>query len=558
MERARMLLHLTIHNFVLVDALELDFHRAMNAITGETGAGKSVILSALGLTLGERGSPSLLRDKNQRAEISAVFTIRDLPQVQAWLQTRDLMQDEECILRRSLSSSSSRAFINGVPVTLEDMKHLAQLLINLQSQHAHQLLMQRKTHLRFIDDFGDLDAERATYQRAYQHLGSIRKELAQRRQAVGTDERMLQLLKHELTELEENALPPTEYDKLEEQHNRLNNAEVLSETVQQAIQILDGEDGNVLSHLSQLRRDLQSANDRALRALVKSLEQGHALIETVREQLQTYADSMQMNPDTFAKLDEQMGVLHRLARKHQVEPGQLEELKKKKKNELTELDQNEAKITELIAAEKEALDHCQKLAQGLTAKRKTAAARFDTQVGQRLAELEMECHFTTRFTPARALTEAGDQEVEFMLATTAGADLLPLRRIASGGELSRVALAINLIAAQHSAIPCLVFDEVDSGIGGGVAVKVGKMLASLGYKTQVLCITHQAQIAVHADAHYAVTKMQQGKTTTSSIKILDAMERKAELGRMIGGTQLEDDARNYAGKLIERTRPDVH
>ena len=553
-----MLLHLTINNFVLVDELELDFHRAMNVITGETGAGKSVILNALGLTLGERGSPSLLRAKDKRAEINAVFTICDLPQVAAWLQARDLMRDDECILRRSLSGGGSRAFINGVPATLEDMKHLAQLLINLQSQHAHQLLMQRSTHRQFIDDFGDLGAQRAEYQRAYKNLFAIRQELERRRQAVGTDERMLSLLKHELAELEQSALAPAEYVKLEEQHNRLNNAESLSETVQQAIQVLDGEEGNVLRQLRQVQRNLQSANDRSLRELVKSLDQGYALIEAVREQLHAYAESMQADPKLFEQLDAQMSDLHRLARKHRVDPGQLEELKLKKKEELTELDQNEAKITELIAEEKKALEHCRALASDLTAKRKTAAARFDTQVGNRLAELEMECRFATRFTPARDLTEAGDAEVEFMLATATGADMLPLRRIASGGELSRVALAINLIAAQHSAIPCLVFDEVDSGIGGGVAAKVGKMLASLGDRTQVLCITHQAQIAVHADAHYAVAKMQRGKSTTSSIKILDAMERKAELGRMIGGTRLEEDARSYAGKLIEQVRPDVH
>ena len=554
-----MLTQLSVGNFVLVDKLELEFHPAMNVITGETGAGKSIILNALGLTLGERGSPSLIRNQKVRAEISAIFETEKLPQVRAWLEKRDLLRDNECILRRSLSGSGSKSFINGVPATLQDMKEVASLLISLQGQHAHQLLMRRYTHIRFIDDFGGTGKEADAYRAVYEKLLELRRELTTRRQTGQTDERMLSLLRHELAELEEIALSQKDYAELEEQHRLSNNSEILNQSLEDCMQILDSQDNSGLTQqLTELQSKLQQANDKFLSELANQLESGRNLLENLRTELQSYAEKANSETLNFADLDAKMSEIHRLARKHRAEPGDLESLKLSKQKELEELDSNEEKIGNLTRMEKETEERCRELAHSLTEKRRLAAARFDKEVAAKLRELDMECRFATQFSRLERLTENGDCVIEFMLATGPESLLLPMRRIASGGELSRIALAVNLVAARNSAIPCLVFDEVDSGISGGVASVVGKMLALLGGNTQVICITHHPQIAVHADAHYAVTKTKKENLTTSSIKILSTMERKTEIGRMIGGERLKNDVLDYAGKLIEQARPDVH
>ena len=555
-----MLVHISIRNFVLVDELSLDFAAGMNVFTGETGTGKSILLNALGLTLGDRGSPSLVRGGCERAEISTIFDIGKIPQARQWLKERELFHNKECILRRTLAQNgSSRAFINDTPVTLENIRELSRILISIQGQHVHQTLLQRETHLHLLDDYGKLTETTDDYARAYDELLRIRRELQECYQKEALDEQSLALLEHELRELEAAAMSPQDYAQLEEEHGRLNNVETLMELAQQALHLLDNETerSSLLPQLSTLTSLLQNTQDKKLREMAEILLETESALSEVQTQLRSYLDNLVANPQRFEELNERLIVLHNLARKHRTEPQQLLEKARKKRAELEEHGNIEERLRSLEKKAKERHNRCLALATALTAKRRKAAAQFDKEVTEQLQQLKMPCRFVTQFTKRDDLSRRGDGTVEFMLATTPQSGLLPLRRIASGGELSRSALGIHIIAARNSFIPCLVFDEVDTGIAGAVAERVGKSLARLGKTAQIICITHQPQVAVYGNAHYAVYKRQDSQKSLSTVKRLSEDEKQQEIGRMIGGEKLTDDALHYASKLMEEARHHV-
>lgn len=552
-----MLVHINIRNFVLVDQLALDFADGLNVFTGETGTGKSILLNALGLTLGDRGSPSLVRGGSERAEISTVFDIAQLPQAQQWLEERELFQSGECILRRTLTrSGASRAFINGTPVTLENIKELSRILISIQGQHVYQTLLQRDSHLRLLDDYGKLSAPVDEYAHRYDEYLTTRRALQECYQKEALDEQSLALLEHELRELETTAISPQEYAQLEEEHSRLNNVESLMESTQQALHLLDNEteQPSLLVQLSHLSNILQNVQDKKLKEMVQAILDTESVLSDVQGQLRSYMENLVADPQRFDELNERLGAVHNLARKHRMEPQQLLDLAKKKREDLEEHSHIEEKLHSLEKKTKELYNHCLVQAATLTAARKKTATRFDKDVTGQLRQLKMPCRFATQFTKQEEIGRRGDSLIEFMLATTAKTGLLPLRRIASGGELSRSALGIHIIAARHSFVPCLVFDEVDSGIGGAVAERVGRSLAQLGKIAQIICITHQPQVAVYGNAHFAVNKLQDSTKTLSTIKRLSEIEKQQEIGRMIGGEKLTDDALHYASKLMEEAR----
>ena len=552
-----MLVHISIRNFVLVDELSLDFVTGMNVFTGETGTGKSILLNALGLTLGDRGSPSLVRGGAERAEISTVFDITKIPQAQEWLKDKDFSHNEECILRRTLSQNgTSRAFINGTPVTLENIRDLSCILISIQGQHAHQTLLQRESHMKLLDDYGKLTKLADDYARAYDELLVVRRSLQHFYQKESLDEQTLALLEHEVEELEAVALSPQEYAHLEEEHSRLNNVESLMELAQQAIHLLDNEtdDPSLLTQLNSLIALLQNTQDKKLGDLVTTLLDTESALSDVQAQLRSYLDSLVADPQRFDELNEKLISLHNLARKHRTEPQLLLEIAKKKRTSLQEHSHIEEKLLSLEKRVKEKHNKCLAQAKVLTAKRKKAAVQFDKEVTEQLRELKMPCRFATQFTKRDDLGRQGDSVIEFLLATTTKSELLPLKKIISGGELSRSALGIHIITAQNSFVPCLVFDEIDSGIGGAVAGRVGRSLAELGKTAQIICITHHPQVAVYGNAHYAVNKIQDSDKTFSTIKQLNENEKKQEIGRMIGGEKLTDDALYYASKLMEEAR----
>ena len=585
-----MLTHLSIRNFVLVDNISLDFKAGLSVITGESGAGKSILINAMGLALGERGSPSLVREGSDKIEINAIFDISQLKQAQEWLNERDLLADNDCILRRIIAAGgASRAFINGTPVTLDDVKRLGNFLVSIQGQHAHQVLLHKQNHVHFIDDYGKLSGEASTYTDAYSNMMNKKKELAELRNFGKNDTRTMDLLRHELDELERNQFSADEYKQLEEDHHRLNNAGDLLATVRNCLLILDGDDavaatgamdgdigdgmndrGNgmgdsmgssvgaskqpLLNGINELSSLLSSVKDKKLNAFTETLSQAEILLREVADELQNYTSNLDIDSGKLEELNTKISEAHRLARKHNIQPEQLVELREERQKEWENLDQLDARIQEKEQEIATLTKECRAMAANLTAKRKEVAQQFNKETAEQLAQLQMNCRFATKFTYMNKLSPAGDSDIEFLLATTPMGQLLALKSIASGGELSRAALAISKVVARHSAVPVLIFDEADSGIGGKAASRVGQSLAELGLSAQIICITHQPQSAVYGNNHYAVVKSQNGKEMLSKIRMLTDKEKQQEIARMVSGEKLEQDALNYAAKLLHEAR----
>ena len=562
-----MLSHLSIRNFVLVNNISLDFESGLSIITGESGAGKSILLNALGLALGERGSPSLVREGATKTEINAIFNIGKLRIVKEWLGHRDLLSDDECILRRIIAAEgSSRAFINGTAVTLDELKDLSALIISMQDQSSHHNLMKKQNHINFIDDYGNLAEYRNKYQDAYMVLLGMKKELQSLCDLGKGDARALDLLKHELDELDAMAISAEEYSTLEEEHNRLNNAGDLLEAVHKCLSVLSGDGGmdgddtgnkDLLSQLSSLQSALVTAKDKKLNTLAEGISQAEISLKDVETELKKYKEMLDIDPGRSEEINAKMSDLYRLARKHNVLPEELKELGEKLKKEWEDVSQLDEKLRIKEEEINKQDELCREIAAELTAKRKEVVPEFNEKVTREMSKLQMTCRFATRFTYNEKLGPGGDTDIEFLLATNPNAKLLPLKSIASGGELSRAALAISMIVAQNSAVPCLVFDEADSGIGGRIAARVGQGLSKLGRDAQVISITHQPQTAVYADQHYAVVKSVDLSDALSTIRILNQQERQQEIARMVGSDNIEQDALSYASKLMDQARLNV-
>lgn len=578
-----MLSHISIKNFVLVDNISLDFKEGLSVITGESGAGKSILINAMGLVLGERASHSLVREGTDKIEINVLFDISRLNSAQKWLSERDLLSANDCILRRIITSGgASRAFINGTPVTLEDLKQLGSFLVSIQGQHAHQVLLHKQNHVSFIDDYGQIKEEANDYRKNYFILTTKKRELEEMLNLNKNDARTMDLLRHELEELNKIDFNTAEYIQLEEEHNRLNNSGDLLEDVRSCLSILEGGDSiefdndfgantdgfnsnvaertkpsqSVLSSLNEISSSLNSSKDKKLNDFSNTLSQADILLRELSKELQVYASKLNVDPFKLQELNNKMSEIHRLARKHNIAPESLGELHEQRKVEWDNLD----KLDVLIQQKEDEISvldkQCRKIALRLSEKRKDAAQKFNKEVAEQLAKLQMSCRFATKFTYNEQLGPVGDSSLEFLLSTSPSGHLMPLKNIASGGELSRAALAIGKLVARNSAVPVLVFDEADSGIGGKTASLVGQSLAELGLNAQIICITHQPQTAVYGDNHYAVFKRQNGKEMLSNIKTLNEKEKQQEIARMLSGESLGQDALNYAAKLLHQARLD--
>ena len=571
-----MLEHLSVRNFVIVDELELDFTGGLSVVTGESGAGKTILINALGLVLGERGSPNLIRENNHKAEINAIFNIGNIPVAVEWLKQRELYVGDDCILRRTLADNgTSRAFINGTAATLPQIKELASMLVSLQGQHAHQVLLRRQYHCDFLDDYGGLSEQAGAYKLEFAKLRTMQKELRDLRGLDKTDARSIELLEHEVAELKQHAVGEKEYNEMWEEHNLLSNAGDILGTARDGLAILQGgaDDGvggggadgggsgggagarsGLLQAVSQLSALVANSKDKKLNEFGEQINNAEITLKDLEAELSKYASKIDLDPNRLSALDETLGALHDLARKHDTTPDKLLEFAEKHEQKLQDIKQLDARVAQKEQEIEQQEKKCRELAARLTEKRKLAGKEFDRKILHEMQGLEMTGNFATAFTPAEGISAAGDSVVEFLMSPSPAAKLMPLKNIASGGELSRATLAINKIVALNSALPCLIFDEADSGIGGKTAAKVGQSLAELGGNAQVICITHQPQTAVYGAHHYAVVKSRQGLGIVSNIKQLDEQDRQAEIARMVSGEDLGADAMNYATKLLEQAR----
>ncbi|WP_185268273.1 DNA repair protein RecN [Halopseudomonas xiamenensis] len=555
-----MLLHLAVNNYAIVDHLELELDRGMSVITGETGAGKSIMLDALSLTLGDRADSGAVRPGADKADILATFDISDIPEAVQWLEQRDLASAEpQVILRRVVTAEGrSRAYINGSPCPQQDLKALGEMLIDIHSQHEHQSLLKTDTHRRLVDEYAGASDLARQVQLAAQRCRQTELALKQASDTSEEQNARVQLLSYQLEELDNLSLQEGELEQLESDQRQLANAELIMQSCQQIINMCSESDsGSVLQALTSSLSRLGS-----LREHSRSLDEAHDLlagaqiqVEEAVGELTRYLDHFEADPQRQQQVEERLGVIHDLARKHRVNPEELLSLQQQLIDELEGIQQHGAD-KERLAEELQAYrEHYQTLATKLSDKRRKAAQRLAKAVTGEIQQLGMPGgQVQVQLHPLRAeqYPLQGLENIEFLVSANPGQPVKPLAKVASGGELSRISLGIQVITAQTSRVPTLVFDEVDVGIGGPTAEIVGKLLRQLGERGQVLTVTHLPQVAAQGHQHLFVRKEQQRDSTRTCIDRLDQEGRVKEVARMLGGVDLTEESLAHARRQLAR------
>lgn len=551
-----MLIHLSIRHLAVVEHLELHFKPGMTVLTGETGAGKSILIDALQLVLGERAESSIIRPGCSQAEITATFDYQDLPLVATWLSEQELTTESECIIRRTLTiDGRSRSYINGRVVPLNQLRELGECLVNIHGQHQHQLLL-KPDHQRFlVDEYAvHPDALKQT-QKDYSLLQNLRQQYKNLMEQQNQSDK-LALLQYQIQELEELNLQEKELQSLETEQKELANVEEWLLTCETTLNHLKNDSGagafsaiyqaiQQINHLKNHTLKLNTCHELLTNALIQ-LEEGI-------HELEHFKDSLSIEPHRLITVNERLSQIYTLARKHRIPPEELiahQERLTKEANTLRHLQTNLETLQEQL---KTAEQHYYASAEALSQSRQQAASLLEQQITESLKSLELpNGKFKIEFSRKNELiSPLGIDQIEFLVSTNPGLPLQSLRKIASGGELSRISLAIQVITAQKMTTPTLIFDEVDAGISGKTAETVGKLLRKLGLETQVLCVTHLPQIAAQGMHHYKVTKTQTKETTTSDIISLDKLERVKEIARMLGGAAITQHALLHAEEMLE-------
>ena len=549
-----MLTHLSIRDFTLIDQLDLELEQGMTVISGETGAGKSIMLDALGLALGDRGDSGMVRHDCERADISASFDLSQLPLAQKWLADNELNQDDDCILRRVVGRNGrSRAYINGQPAPLQNLRALGELLIEIHGQHEHQKLLKKDHHRAFLDGFGALDDLGHQTRQQFRHWQQLQQRLDSLRSRSEQQDAREQLLRYQVEELDQIAPAVDELHELEQEQQQLAHAETLLETCdlirQRTTESDEGNCASLLNHCLQQLAALHIDND-ALNNTSEMLNSALIQIEEASLELSHFIDRTEVNPQRLEQVEERLSLLYQLARKHQVDANKLPELHQQLAHELAELSLSDSALEQLTTECQLAEKSYQQQAQQLSQQRQSTAKRLSTQVNNQLAQLGMpSSHFEVCMTACPAKVY-GLEDIEFLISTNPGQPAKPLVKIASGGELSRISLAIQVVTAQTSATPVLAFDEVDVGIGGAIAEVVGRLLSELGNHSQVLCVTHQPQVASRGQHHLYVSKQQQNGHSSTRIQRLDSKQRVQEVARMLGGIDITQRSIDHAEEML--------
>ena len=556
-----MLMNLQIRDFAIVDRIDLEFAEGMTVLTGETGAGKSILVDALGLVLGERGSAQLVRNGAKRAEFAAEFDVTALPAVSGWLEEQALDLDGGCLLRRVINADGrSRAFINGNAVPVSQLKALGELLLDIHGQHFHQSLGRKEVQRDLLDHFGGLLDDRAVVATHYIEWKTLAERVDALLSAESDRASRLDLLTFQLNELDTLALQEGELDELASERGRLQNSGRLAEGVGSALNVLyDADTGNANSLVAEALRTVEQLAefDESLAPVAEMLSSAGIQVSEAADTLRRYGETIDMDPARRDWVEERLDAVQAIARKHRVQPEELPELAERLRAEHDELSHAEERGRELEeqagAARAAFLQHAGKL----SAARRKAAARFADAVTEAMHGLGMPGGvFEVVLNPLDddAARPWGLDDIEFLISANPGQPPQSLARIASGGELSRMSLAIQVIASDGSAIPTMVFDEVDSGVGGGVAEMVGRRLQELGASRQVLCVTHLPQVASLADQHFRISKVTDGKSTRTQVHTLGKDERTEELARMLGGVEITRKTLEHAAEMLAGAR----
>jgi DNA repair protein RecN (Recombination protein N) len=552
-----MLVHLSVHNYAIVEHLDLELDAGMSVISGETGAGKSIMLDALGLTLGDRADSGVVRPGADKADILASFDLHDIPEARAWLAARDLDNEGPCILRRVITAEGrSRGYINGAPCPQGDLKALGELLIDIHSQHEHQSLLKADTHRRLLDEYAGSQELARQVQLGAQRWKQTRNEL-ERVSSLGDEQRARhQLLSYQLEELDNLALGEAELEQLEVEHKNLTNAESLLSACRLVIeQCSENDAGNVLSALTSSLNRLGAFQGQpgALSEATNLLASAQIQVEEAVGELNRFLDHFDADPAHLQQMEERLDAIYTLARKHRIQPTELGARQQQLFEELESLNADD-QAAERLSEELKAFErHYQEKATELSTLRNDAAGRLGSAVEHEMQALGMPGGRFTIKLNANSSSEPhpnGLEQLEFLVSANPGQPLKPLAKVASGGELSRISLAIQVITAQTSRVPTLVFDEVDVGIGGPTAEVVGQLLRRLGERGQVLTVTHLPQVAAQGHQHLFVHKARDSDTTRTAVSKLSTPQRVEEIARMLGGVDLTEESLAHARQMV--------
>lgn len=549
-----MLRSLSIRDFVIVDRLELEFAPGFTVLTGETGAGKSILIDALAVVLGARAETIVVRGGAERAEVSAEFDLAGRADIGRWLKDSDLAGDDEAFLVRRVidASGRSRGFINGRAATAAQLREAGEFLVDIHGQHEHQSFTRAAAQRALLDGYGgllDAVAEVASLHRAWQQKRENRVAFEANAAVFAAEREQLEWQVKELAALK---LGADEWPELTAEHSRLAHAASLIEAAQGAVDALAEGEGASLSQLSAVTTRLEGLveHDPKLREILEALESARIQLQEAAHSLRRYGERLELDPQRLREVEARLEAIHAAARKHRVQPEVLPARLETAKARLEELGEGgDGEVLRRLEAEAHAA--CLAAARKLSSARKKAARRLADQVTEAMQSLAMQGGtFDVALTATPEVTAYGSESVEFLVAAHKGMTPQPLAKVASGGELSRLSLAVQTVASQVAQVPTLIFDEVDAGIGGRVAEIVGRMLKQLGARHQVMCITHLPQVAASADQQWQVTKGISNGKVLSKVTILDRERRVEEIARMLGGVKITETTRKHAAEML--------
>jgi len=556
-----MLMNLQVRDFAIVEKIDIEFDAGMTVLTGETGAGKSILVDALGLVLGERGSAQLVRDSAKRAEFAAEFDVSGLTRVCKWLDENALDLDGDCLLRRVINADGrSRAFINGNAVPLSQLKSLGELLLDIHGQHFHQSLARRPIQRDLLDHYGGLLDQRAETATRYSSWIAVAERLQSLQEADANRASRLDLLTFQLQELDSLATTEGESDGLLIERKKLQNSGRLADGISAALDaLIDSEASNANSLVAEATRSVSSLAefDPSLKPLLEILESASIQVSEAAESLRRYGEDVDMDPQRRDWVEERLDALQAIARKHRVDSNELPALQVRLSDELDELTNSQERGRELEKQAASLREEFLTLAGRLSSERAKSAKSFAAAVTEAMSGLGMPggtFEIALKRLDEDSARPYGIDDVEFLISANPGQKPQPLAKIASGGELSRMSLAIQVIASDGSEIPTMVFDEVDSGVGGGVAEMVGRRLQEIGENRQVLSVTHLPQVASLADHHFRISKVSDGKSTRTGLQVLGKEERVEEIARMLGGVEITRKTLEHAAEMLAGAR----
>ncbi|MDT8317992.1 MAG: DNA repair protein RecN [bacterium] len=550
-----MLLELRIKKFAIIDNLELSFSSGMNVLTGETGAGKSIIIQAVNLILGDRATSNLIRSGEREAVVEALFSLEGEPALIEKLDNLGIDASDEIVIKRIISEGKNKVFLNGSMVTLSMLTELSESLINISSQHEHQTLLKPENHLDILDSFGRLDEAKIRYRESFSRYNEVRRLLEKMARDEGSRAERVDLLSFQLAEITKAGIKPLEDEELKEERNLLSNAEKLATCASFADETIYSSEGSIVERLGEVVAKLKEASgaDPAMGNMAQLLEGLLFQMEDAALELREYSGTVTSDPLRLDAVSERLAELERLKKKYGPTLADLIAHGEDISAELESIGGSEGQKEQIEAELALKMEEAQRLALELSEERKAAASRLTVEIADELQDLGlMGATLEVNFTPLKDMAECGLEQAEFFLSTNPGEKPRPMAKIASGGELSRIMLAIKRRILSGVRVPSLVFDEVDAGIGGGTAEVVGRKLKDVSNNSQVICITHLPQIAALGDHHYKVAKSVKEGRTFTSINLLDSNDRVEEIARMLGGVEITDKTKEHAMEMLNK------